>query len=412
VQTTIESQSSRIALRATGGLLVIAFLALATLVAMSPNRLLYDEPYFANYVSLLHRYGFTSTFLNSLNAAPGPLSAVIQLIFEPVTRLRPVAMRFVNVFLLVALVLVLVMWLKRGASDYWVAGGSVLVVPMTWVVAGMALSEMPAMFFVTLSLYLQLRGLEAFHADRPTLGWFLVAGICLGVAVWGRQPYLLLAGIPVLLAFREPRLSLSAVMFVCVSSALAIPLFVIWGGILPPSQHSAQEGISVVHGLTSLGYAGVCFILLAPRLRWLPTKVAFGLVAVTIIANASLGGFALYPIKPAIDRFLPVPMKSLYGNVVGSLFLSCGVVFMAVLLRLVWDERQDLERLAVNASLLLIAASPTLIAHQYSSRYTAMSLPYLILATRPWRQWRSRTLIMSGIGCGAGVVALVGHFFY
>ena len=193
MQTTIESQSSRIALRATGGLLVIAFLALATLVAMSPNRLLYDEPYFANYVSLLHRYGFTSTFLNSLNAAPGPLSAVIQLIFEPVTRLRPVAMRFVNVFLLVALVLVLVMWLKRGASDYWVAGGSVLVVPMTWVVAGMALSEMPAMFFVTLSLYLQLRGLEAFHADRPTLGWFLVAGICLGVAVCGSRTCCLLA---------------------------------------------------------------------------------------------------------------------------------------------------------------------------------------------------------------------------
>lgn len=120
----------------TGGVLLVAFLALVTLVAMSPNRFLYDETYFADYVSLLHQYGFTPTFLNSLNAAPGPLSAIVQVIFEPLTHLRPVAMRFVNVFLLATLALVLVIWLKREGNEYWVAGCSVLAVPMTWVVAG------------------------------------------------------------------------------------------------------------------------------------------------------------------------------------------------------------------------------------------------------------------------------------
>ena len=145
-------------MRVTGGVLFVAFLSMVTLVATSPNRFLYDEPYFANYVSLLHQYRFTPRLLNSLNAAPGPLSAVVQVIFEPLTQRRPVAMRLVNVFSLIMLTLVLVMWLKREGNDYWVAGCSVLVVPMTWVVAGMALSEMSAMVFVTLSLYLQLEG--------------------------------------------------------------------------------------------------------------------------------------------------------------------------------------------------------------------------------------------------------------
>jgi hypothetical protein len=50
---------------------------------------------------------------------------------------------------------------------------------MTWVVAGMALSEMSAMVFVTLSLYLQLRGLGALEQGRPVLVWFLASSPCL-----------------------------------------------------------------------------------------------------------------------------------------------------------------------------------------------------------------------------------------
>jgi hypothetical protein len=71
------------------------------LVAKSPDRLLYDEPYFAHYPSMLQTYGFTPKFLRALDAAPGPLSAVVQVTLQPLTHLRPVAMRFVNVFLLV-----------------------------------------------------------------------------------------------------------------------------------------------------------------------------------------------------------------------------------------------------------------------------------------------------------------------
>jgi hypothetical protein len=395
----------------TGGLLVVSSFALVLLVVTSPGKFLYDEPYFANYIPLLHQYGPTTRFLNSLTGTVGPLYALVHVAFEPLTKLQPARMRLINVLLLVTVVWILAAWLKRQrCSDYLVASCSVLVVPMTWVLAGMALSEMPALMFVTLSLYLQLRGLEALGCGRSAVGWFLGSAIFLGVAVWGRQPYLLLTGVPVLLALRERKLRIPALIFSGVVLAFTIPLFIIWKGLVPPSHHAVQQGLSITNGIISLGYTGICFLLLAPRSRLLPAKLLIGLVVLTTAANALLGGFALYPVRSFADRHLPASVVSAYGNACGSLFLSCGIVFLVVLLWLTWEAREDLARVTLYAGLMCVAVSPVFIAHQYSSRYTGMSLPYLILAAQPWREWRLKTVITSAVGCSVGFLSLLGYF--
>jgi hypothetical protein len=401
----------RVAMRVTLSVLLVAFLALVTLVARSPNRFLYDETYFANYVSLLHRYGFTPMFLNSLNAAPGPLCAVVQVVFEPLTKLRPVEMRFVNVLSLIAVTLILVASLKSRGNDYWAAGFSVLVVPMVWLVAGMALSEMPAMVFVTLSLYLQLRGLDAFDADRSPLAWFLAAGVCLGIAVWGRQPYLLLCGVAVLIALIERGLRLPMVIFVGATGSLAIPLFAIWKGFVPPSQHMLP-GFSVIHALLSFAYTGICFILLGARSRWLSVKAVLGLTMLTILANVFSGGFALYPFRSLTERYLAPSVTRLYGNLAGSLFLSFGVLSLAILLRMIWESRRDPRGLTINTGLLCVVAAPLFDTHLYSSRYTAMSLPYLLLAAQPWRRWSLKMVTLAVLGCGLGFLSLKEYFSF
>ena len=267
-----------------------------------------------------------------------------------------------------AVTLILVTSLKRKGDDYWAAGFSVLVVPMVWPVAGMALSEMSAMVFVTLSLYLQLRGLKAFDADRSALAWFLAAGVSLGIAVWGRQPYLLLCGVAVLIALLEQGLRLPMAIFVGAAGSLAIPLFAIWKGFVPPSQH-LLPGFSVSHALLWFGYTGVCFIL-----------------------------------APSAAR--------LYGNLAGSLFLSFGVLSLAMLLRMIWKSRKDTKGLTINAGLLCVGAAPLFDTHQYSSRYTAMSLPYLILAAQPWRQWSLKTVMLTVLGCGLGFLSLKEYFSF
>lgn len=341
----------------------------------------------------------------------GPLYAFSHVIFEPVTKLQPVRMRFVNVFLLVAVAGMVAAWLKQQkCADYGVASCSALVVPMTWVIAGMALSEMPAMVFVTLSLYLQMKGLRALELSRSALGWFLASGISLGIAVWGRQPYLLLAGVPVLLALLEPRLRTSALVFAVVTAAFALPLFIIWKGLVPPSHQAVQQGLSVTNGIISLGYTGICFMLLAPRSIRLPAKILMGLVVLTAIGNALTQAFVLYPVRSVVERYLPASTMPAFGNFCGSLFLSCGIVFSALLLKLTWDDRKDLKRVAINAGLLCLAVSPIFVAHQYSSRYTAMSLPYLMLAAQPMREWRPKTMVTAAVGCSIGFLTLFGYF--
>jgi hypothetical protein len=403
---------NRVAMRVTGGLLFLGFCTLLMLVATSPPRFLYDEPFHADTVLLLHQHGLSPRFLKSLPTASGPLYSFVQFVFEPLTRLQPVRMRLVNVFLLALVSGILVSSLNRQRqTDHWVAGCSALIVPMTWVVAGMALSEMPAIVFVTLSLYLQLRALAALEAGHPIRGWFLVSGFCLGIAVWGRQPYLLLCGVPVLVGILERRLRMAAAIFVGIVLAMAIPLFVIWNGLVPPdSQDLVLLGVSVPHGLLSLGYAGICFFLIAPEFRYLPLKVLFGLLMLTIAANASLDIMVSYPIQSLADRYFPTSMLSLYGSVSGSLLLSCGLVFLAALLRMIWLDRKDLSRVTIIAGLLCIAIAPMFDTFQYSSRYTAMSLPYLIMAAQAWRRWRLETPITAALGCVLGFLSLLGYF--
>jgi hypothetical protein len=46
----------------------------------------------------------------------------------------------------------------------------------------------------------------------------------------------------------------------------------------------------------------------------------------------------------------------------------------------------------------------------FSSRYMAMGLPYLMLVVEPLRDWSMRTVAGAAIGCSAGAVALFGYY--
>jgi hypothetical protein len=405
----------QIAMRTAGVVLLVAFLALVAAVATSPPAYLYDEEAYANYIPLLRQHGLTREFLVSLTGATGPLHAFVHLAFEPATGLGPVRMRLVNVALLVVVAGILAAWLKRrNCSDYLAASASILVVPMTWVLAGLALTEMPAMVFATLSLYLQLRGIEALEKGRPPLGWFVAGGVMLGIAIWGRQLYLVTTAVPVLLALLDRRMRIPALVFGAIAVAFVLPLVIAWEGFVPPTDE-ADEGLSPVYGMISLGYAGICFFLLAPRLLWAGQRssIMAAAVAVVVIAslNAALGIVTFYPLQSIVDRLLSGTAVSAYGILCGSLLLICGLAFVVWMLRATWQGRGDLKLVTINIGLLCVVLSPMLIGNFYSSRYTAMALPYLILAAQPWRQWGWMTSTTAVVGCGLGFLSLQGYFW-
>ncbi|MDI1286114.1 MAG: hypothetical protein PSV46_17145, partial [Reyranella sp.] len=99
------------AVRPAIGILVAAGVVLVALVVLSPHRFVYDEPYFVEYIALLHKFGPTPAFLNALTGTVGPLYAFVQAAFEPITGLQPTGMRLVNVFLLLVVIAILIAWL-------------------------------------------------------------------------------------------------------------------------------------------------------------------------------------------------------------------------------------------------------------------------------------------------------------
>lgn len=397
--------------RAPAALLSGAALGLIVLVLSSPSTFIYDEPYFVTYVHLFYTHGLTIDFLNSLTGTVGPLYAFVHLLFQPFTALEPTRMRMVNVFLLTLTAATLAACAKRQSDrHYLLTGALVLVVPMSWVVAGMALSEMPAILFVTFSVYCQLRAITAMEHDKPLVPWFIASGLCLGIAVWGRQPFILLSGVPLLLATLDRRLRLPTGIFVIIVLSSALPLFFIWKGLVPPSHHGVQKGLSVTHAILSMGYTGLCMLFLGAKLRWPTLSLVTGLVAATSVFNLLFGGVMIYPLRSVLEKYLSHTQLHGYGLLCASAFLSSGAITAWILVDMAWNSRRHFQSFIAYTGLLCVALSPLFVAHQYSSRYTAMAIPYLILASRIDREWRATLTIPFFCGCIIGALSLYGYF--
>jgi hypothetical protein len=402
----------RNARRLLQGSLLLALLALLVLVAVSPRQPIYDERYFTAYLTLLDRYGLSKAYLRSLPEAMGPLYAFVHAAFADLTSLHPLGMRAVNLALFAAVTAIV-----AGASghtnsgDRWTSAGSVLAVPMAWVLGGMALSEMPALVFATLSLWLQLKGLERID-DRPrTVAWFAASAICLGISVWGRQPFFLLGAIPVLLAAADSRLRAAAAISACITLALALPLFIAWQGLTPPAHRFMQQPPSFMNGIASLGYVGVCLLFLVPGLVWQHRRRLLWAFGIIVLANAMFSLWELYPLRSTVAGRLPGYALWLYGTLWGAVILTFSLLALAFIGRAIWQARHDHRAATINLGLLLMAIWPAFQGLYYSSRYTGMCLPFLLLSVEPLRPWRLSTAIAALAGCIAGAVSLAGYYF-
>ena len=195
--------------------------------------------------------------------------------------------------------------------------------------------------------------------------------------------------------------------------AIVVPLFVIWQGLTPPSHHFVEQPPSLTNGMVSLGYTGLCLLILAPGLAWRARRALLGLFVVLLVANAALAIWTFYPLRSTLGRHLPPAVLWLYGSLWGALTLTSSIATLAFLGRRVWQalEERDHRAVALAAGLLALAVWPAFMGLHYSSRYTAMSLPYLLLAMEPVRQRTAGTIFAAMVGCAAGAVSLAGYYF-
>ncbi len=395
----------------TGAVLILALLSLIGLVLASPPILFFDEPAYAQYARLLRQHGPTAQFLTALPGSAGPLHAFVQILFEPITGSAAIGTRLVNVFLLTLLIAALAGILRRRSATYpWISAASVLMLPAVWVIAGLALTEIPAILVATISLALLLRGLEALEHNQPQLLWFAASAITLAIAAWGRQPYILLAGIPLFLAFLDRRLRVAAIVYLAITLTLTLPLFLLWNGLTPPHDRTYyQKWLAPSHALLSFGYTGLWFYFLAPGYGWMPRKHLLILSVPIAIANFLTGAIALYPFWGLLAPHLPDAANYAYGTGCGTVILTFGATFLVRLLTYLREIRHNLPLASINAGLLFLVASPALIPYQYSARYTAIALPFLILSVEPSRDWSWRTVAAAALGCALGYMSLAGY---
>jgi hypothetical protein len=404
-------------------LLVAGFIAMVIVVLVYNRPPFYDEPAYLADVTLLHHHGFSRDWLLGLHGSAGPLYSAVQYFFEPVTHLAPPFIRLLNgVFLLGVMyythLTLRVLHLYGGYAWYSMA------IPVTYVVAALALTEMPAMLFFTMSLYLSVKASRT-ASFILVLVCALAAGICMGVAIAGRQPYLLT--VPVIaflfLLNKNPR-NRWLPAFIFIPAALALPLYIfyVWNGLVPPIDtlfyaRLAGQGIAWRPDsvLLCIAYFAICFLLIAPALYRLPgRKEGAGwllLYIVLVILNCLFGWIPWLPMESLVKKLLVKPTWVQFSaNAIGAGLLLFSLYFIVTIGRWAIEKKRQPETLVFFIAMLALAFTCIKITSGFSSRYAAQALPLMVLAGSYFREHAPLPIPRVLAGITIGLTSLLFYF--
>ena len=378
------------ALRAMG--LIMGFVGIAVLglvVLLSPRHLVYDELAHISNVFEVHRIGWIATLTSASNiSAAGPLFTAIHFICEPWTKLSAPAIRLPNFILFVGVLLVFAKTVQLlQIRDPALAALSIIAVPFLWPAAGMALTEIPALFCYAASVWICVNVEQA--GDRVSVVRIclaLMGGILLGLACLGRQTYLATLFALPFLCQRDPKTWLPPALIVFSALSVCGWLFWVWGGFVPPSLKSNDAGLHYSHGVLSFSYLALATLFLAPK--WLLFEKGLSRKELVLIYAVGLGAAILalaYPIaeivpaRTLMGRILTPSVFAWYPRVISALLAGLAAIWMMRFARELWLYRDQRVWLFIHLSLLVLALTPIKISHQFSSRYVVTDIALLVL---------------------------------
>ena len=414
--------------------LIVGFLILAWTGIQQEKLHFTDEHSYLSNVDLLGIHGLSEEFLLAYKGSAGPLFAVIHKLAEPLTRLEPPGLQLVNLVFLGLIIFFLSLTLKRENRN---SNGHealyMMAIPMIYVCTGLVLTEIPAMFFLVLSMWL----LSFWQTEeKSSLQWvyLLIAGLAFSFAILGRQIYIVLFPAFYLLFLRKWPITWpldlknfsikwpSLVLFTVFSMILPSILFYYWGGLTSVRDAAiyakfAERGISLapIHVVFALGYMAIICLLLAPgmfKVLWkkeLRIKLLVG-AGIWIVLNAIFQFFTYTAMETTIKRILPEGLLPIYSSLVAAALVILASGFVIALVIHGWQKIEDKLLVISILSCLAIAFTSIKITHQFSSRYTAQAAPFLIIIISrfPASGWWG--LIGKVIGIGLGVISLYSYF--
>jgi 4-amino-4-deoxy-L-arabinose transferase-like glycosyltransferase len=391
------------------GLTVIFML---TVFMHSP--LIYDEAPYLKPVALIHQHGLSLEFLRNYPEPAGLLHNVLHWALEPITGLRPPLVRMVNPTLLLLVIILTALTLREAGSTQALASSlTFLGIPFTWVVAGMALTEMPSIALTSLSTYLLVVASKS-QAERVSfsLSAALCGGIALGMAFLSRAMVLVVLGaLPCLLIVDWRRSSWIVAAFTLGAILVAGPIVALWGGLVPP--HSvvpvSAASFSAHHLILSVAYAATVMLILAPGWFALDRRLGLGIFGV-VFAPIALSGWAEISVARAVFAQLPSSISSVVPRLAGSLMVALAVLFVICSAKNLYARRFDPKWTFFCVSMLLLIVSSGKIVHQYSSRYTAMASGMMILACDPFTMSNKWRVLRIAFGMVVGLASLLSYY--
>jgi hypothetical protein len=383
-----ETSPGRFCKRPAAVLCVLGLVGLGLLVAIiltAPHQLVYDERFFAPNVRLYQELGFSRSFLLAMkHQAAGPLYQIVHSFFAPLTGLQPPGIRLVNLAFLIGIMVFTGMALQwRGCRTAWLHAMTPLAFVPMWKLSGMALTEIPSMFFVSLWLCLVLFAHNR-HERRPLVSFSILglSGVVMSLAILGRSPNLLaLMALPVLALRSRHRLPLVAGMIPALAFSMIVPLYVfwVWGGLVSPDA-STRSAFNPGNLYLSIMYLSMMVMLVSPAWFRLPKPWPAACVATLIVLtllNRFLG-FSFLPLATALPWFVPPVVQAWLGPLLAALGFLLSCIFSVSVALLAWRKREDPEMLFLVLGLGLLLASSVGIS-RFSSRYAAQAIPFLLL---------------------------------
>jgi 4-amino-4-deoxy-L-arabinose transferase-like glycosyltransferase len=405
------------------GITAYVFLVLLTIYHKQPP--LYDEPLFIPNVYLFEQYGLSREFLVNINQqAPGPLYQFIHYPLRGITHLQTPGIRLVNTFLLGLMILVLTIIITRiyaaNRRQAFMLALGIMTVPMVWTVSGMALTEIPPMFFATLSVVLLWFALRQQETALPlSLFTGLLAGFALGLAILGRSPFLVLvpaAGALLINNFHNARRWPLLVIYCGVALAMCLPVFYIWKGLTPPQQaFTGAGGLSGEHGMLGFAYGALITFLLAPRWFYFSKSVMLymaGAYVVLLILNVTAVHWEYAPLNIAMGKVMPAAVMQVYPYIMApALAVVAGYFVICSALR-GWERRTEPFFLFLLAAVMLLLATNFKVTHLFSSRYVAQAAPLFVLLLLGYDKITYGKIARTVIGMVIGLLSLETYFLF
>ncbi len=396
-------------------IITAGYILLFFLVLLGPNKPVYDEILFYPNLALYEQQGLSQGFLlNMKDQAPGPLYEMVHFTFHFITNYKFPAMRVLNLLLFGGTVIILRLILKNFKTSIQNPAFIIIGLPLIWPISGMALTEMPAMFFGTLATYFILSLAKTYYPWSKFL-LAIIAAISISLSISGRVNFIAIPIATLVFAFINKGSNIIYFIIIPVLSVMIVsPIFWVWQNLVPPNQsYVNSSGINVWYGILACSYSSLLVFFISPGWFVVNKKIASLLIflfSLLCLLNITFNFIHFQAIKSVFSKIGSPIIDYFSEQIIPCLFITVALLFIYSLVVRIFEDRFEPQKIYFYLILILILGTSVKISHQFSSRYVAQVIPFLMVVTSKFQELTVFRIVLVIIAVGMGSYSLISYY--